>query len=76
MRPGKSCYWLIFRDDEFFKQQARQVRELAGNADPFIKKRLLDLADRYNARIGRRSPSTVTLLPSLPYDSVGSNSEK
>jgi len=76
MGPDKSCYWLIFMDDEFFKQQARQVRELAGNADPFIKKRLLDLADSYDARIGRRSPSTVTLLPSLPYDPVGSNSEK
>jgi hypothetical protein len=76
MGPDKSCYRLIFMDDEFFKQQAWEVRELAGKADPFIKKRLLDLADSYDARIGRCSPSTVTLLPSLPYDPVGSNSEK
>jgi hypothetical protein len=32
-------------NDEFFKQQAARVRAIADNADPFTKRRLLDLAD-------------------------------
>ena len=35
-------------DEEFKKQRARTVRELAEKAaDPFIRSRLLDLASRY-----------------------------
>ncbi|KWV58193.1 hypothetical protein AS156_35920 [Bradyrhizobium macuxiense] len=34
-------------DDEFNRQRARLVRDLADRADPFIKRRLLDLASRY-----------------------------
>ncbi|XIA65703.1 hypothetical protein ACFIOY_05475 [Bradyrhizobium sp. TZ2] len=34
-------------DDEFKKQRAQTVRDLAEKADPFIKRRLLDLAARY-----------------------------
>ncbi|MFQ3457973.1 hypothetical protein PMN64_32295 [Bradyrhizobium sp. UFLA01-814] len=34
-------------DDDFNRQRARLVRELADQADPFIKRRLLDLASRY-----------------------------
>jgi hypothetical protein len=63
-------------DDEFFKQQARQVRELASNADPFIKKRLLDLADGYDAGTGRSSRATATLLPGLTDGPESSGSEK
>ncbi|MEN3349317.1 MAG: hypothetical protein V7632_2952 [Bradyrhizobium sp.] len=36
-------------DDEFNKRQSRLIRELADKADPFIKRRLLDLAARYDA---------------------------
>jgi hypothetical protein len=36
-------------DHEFYKEWARQVRELADKADPFIRKRLLDLAGNYDA---------------------------
>jgi hypothetical protein len=34
-------------DDQFRKQRAKLVRDLADKADPFIKSRLLDLAARY-----------------------------
>jgi hypothetical protein len=38
-------------DDEFCKQRAKAVRELADKADPFIKKRLLELARHYERRV-------------------------
>ncbi len=34
-------------DEQFMKQRASMVRDLASRADPFIKRRLLDLAARY-----------------------------
>ena len=34
-------------DHEFNKQRAKILRELAEQADPFIKKRLLNLVERY-----------------------------
>lgn len=40
---------------EFFRQHARRVRDLAINADPFTKKRLLALADKYDAKVGEPS---------------------
>lgn len=49
-------------NDDFYKQRAREVRDIAAKADPFIKKRLLDLADRYD---GKRKTS-VTPLPPAP----------
>jgi len=47
--------------EDFYKQRAREVRDLATKADPFIKQRLLDLADRYDGR-----KTGLTLLPSAP----------
>lgn len=44
-------------DDNFNKQRAKLVRDLATKADPFIRRRLLDLAKRYER------PQTVKLLP-------------
>jgi hypothetical protein len=35
-------------DQEFYKQQALRIRDLAEEADPFTKQRLLALADRYD----------------------------
>jgi hypothetical protein len=35
-------------DSDFFKERAAQCRALAERADPFIKRRLLDLAARYD----------------------------
>jgi hypothetical protein len=36
-------------NDDFNKERAVLVRDLADKADPFTKKRLLDLATRYEA---------------------------
>jgi hypothetical protein len=47
-------------DDKFYKERARHIRELANEADPFIKKRLLRLARNYDAMtipLGRTGPS-------------------
>jgi hypothetical protein len=48
-------------NDDYFKQQADRVRSLAEGADPFTKKRLLDLAERYDAKLGRPSAATRQL---------------
>ena len=37
-------------NDEYFKEHAARVRQIASFADPFTKKRLLDLAERYDAK--------------------------
>jgi hypothetical protein len=49
-------------NDEYFSEQSRRVRSIADKADPFTKKRLLVLAESYDARLGR--PSTRQ-LPSI-----------
>jgi hypothetical protein len=36
-------------DDKYFREQAARVRQIASLADPFTKKRLLALAERYDA---------------------------
>jgi len=38
-------------DREFCSQQAKLVRSLAETADPFIKRRLLQLAEHYERRL-------------------------
>ena len=48
-------------DDSFFTERARQVREIATKADPFTKKRLLELANRYE----RNTTKRVTPLPAI-----------
>jgi hypothetical protein len=35
-------------DDKFYRNRARVLRELANDADPLIKRRLLRLADNYD----------------------------
>ena len=62
-------------NDEYFIEQSRRVRGLAEMADPFTKKRLLALAESYDARLGRPS-RTTRQLPSLeignePHSSGG-----
>ena len=47
-------------NDEFREQRAITVRAMAERADPFTKKRLLDLADRYD-----RKPRPPTAIPSI-----------
>ncbi|MBU6457010.1 MAG: hypothetical protein KGQ48_05665 [Bradyrhizobium sp.] len=46
-------------DEEFNKQRAKLVRDLASRADPFIKKRLLALVSRYETT--RTMPPPVSL---------------
>jgi len=48
-------------NDAYFKEQSRRVRMIAENADPFTKKRLLALAESYDARLGRPSRATRQL---------------
>jgi hypothetical protein len=38
-------------DETFLKEQAARCRSLAEKADEFTKKRLLDLAERYENRL-------------------------
>jgi hypothetical protein len=45
-------------NDEYFKEQSNRVRAMADKADPFTKKRLLALAESYDARLGRPSRAT------------------
>jgi hypothetical protein len=40
----------IVFDDEFNKQRAKILRDLAEQADPFIKMRLLKLVERYEPK--------------------------
>jgi hypothetical protein len=49
-------------DDEFNKQRAKVLRDLAEQADPFIKRRLLQLVERYEP--GRRPANDQQLLRS------------
>ncbi len=46
-------------DEEFLKKHARLIRDLADKADPFIKRRLTDLANNYEAKLrpSRATPS-------------------
>jgi hypothetical protein len=43
-------------EDEFNKQRAHLLRDLASRADPFIKRRLLDLAVRYETIPAKTRP--------------------
>ena len=48
-------------DSSFLEAQANRCRSLAENADQFTKRRLLDLAAKYYARLGHLSPASRTL---------------
>ena len=62
-------------DEEFRKQRARIVRDLAETAnDPFIKGRLLDLATRYEDG-GPKSPTPLTPVD-LEFASCGTGPER
>jgi hypothetical protein len=55
-------------DDEFCRQRARHIRNLAEQADPFIKKRLLELAQSYEARMFAPAKATMELKRSASQD--------
>ena len=52
-------------NEDYFKEQAARVRQIASNADPFTKRRLLDLAEKYDGRKSVRRPAP---LPSVSID--------
>jgi hypothetical protein len=52
-------------NEDYFKEQAARIRQIASNADPFTKRRLLDLAEKYD---GRKSARRPTPLPSVMID--------
>ena len=54
---------VISMNDDFFKQQAARVRAIADRADPFTRKRLLDLAERYELKAGKPSRATGSDRP-------------
>jgi hypothetical protein len=62
-------------DEEFKMQRARAVRDLAEKAiDPFIKNRLLSLAERYDAN--RPSARAATTPIDLQFASRGNGPER
>ena len=61
-------------DDEFCRQRARHIRNLAEQADPFIKKRLLALAQSYEARMF--APPKATMELKRPASQEGSSADR
>jgi hypothetical protein len=56
--------WVM--DQEFYRQQAQCVRDLAERADPFTRKCLLNLADSYDAKGGSPSRASRAIDRPLP----------
>ncbi|MCK1268929.1 hypothetical protein IVB44_08565 [Bradyrhizobium sp. 49] len=50
-------------EQEFYQGLALRVRAMADKADPFTRRRLLDLAKRYDAKGGPASRSGATERP-------------
>jgi len=49
-------------DETFMREQAARCRSLAENADEFIKKRLLDLAARYESSLPDRTTQASRVI--------------
>jgi hypothetical protein len=61
---GIRCVWGSEMDKEFMTEHAARCRSLAEKADDFTKRRLLDLAARYDSMAGRSSrPKTILQMP-------------
>ena len=41
-------------EEDFLKNRVSEIREMASKADPFIQRRLLDLANTYEGKFGKR----------------------
>jgi hypothetical protein len=48
-------------DSSFLKEQADRCRRLAENADQFTKRRLVNLAEKYEEKLGRPSLASRSL---------------
>jgi hypothetical protein len=53
-------------DTKFLRQQALRARDLAEKADPFTRKRLLALAERYDAQAGGASKASRMIDRPVP----------
>lgn len=53
-------------EQDFYRSKAYRVRELAGGADPFTRRRLLALAERYEAKGGKLSQVSRSAERPLP----------
>ncbi|OSI24811.1 hypothetical protein [Bradyrhizobium canariense] len=53
-------------EQEFYQSLAQRVRTIAEKADPFTRRRLLDLAKRYDAKGGSRPVHSVERPIPLP----------
>ena len=60
-------------DDKFYKNRARVLRDLANEADPLVKRRLLRLASNYDDLITLRDQAEKKPKPNSIDDSRGSN---
>ena len=58
-------------DDKFYKNRARVLRDLANEADPLVKRRLLRLASNYDDLITLRDQAEKKPKPNSTDDSCG-----
>lgn len=61
-------YWGAEMDNSFLEEQAARCRKLAERTDPFTKRRLLELAARYDDRLRGKSSRLTRRLPNLPTE--------
>lgn len=66
-------------EQEFYQGLAHRVRTIAEKADPFTRRRLLDLAKRYDAKGGQALRPAATerplpVPPATPPESISSGS--
>jgi hypothetical protein len=63
---------------KFIEDRAKLVRSLANQADPFIKRRLLALAERYEAQLATSSRATQATreIRMTPSFSVGTSASE
>jgi len=55
-------------DEDFLQNRALYIRSLADKADPFIKKRLLNLAAAYEKKAGSQPEGAVADTAKLPSE--------
>jgi len=60
-------------DDQFYRNRARVLRDLANEADPLIKRRLLRLASNYDEMAALRDQAEKKPKPNSIEDSRGGN---
>jgi hypothetical protein len=61
-------------DNSFLKQHAARCRSLADKADEFTKRRLLDLAAKYDLKLSQ--PSRASSILKAPVNLAESSAER